>query len=57
MRLIALISCCALAFWLTAGAATADCIDINTAPKDRLTDIVHVGDAFAAKIVAGRPWE
>ena len=59
MRLIArraLITCCALTFWLVAGAAAADCIDINAAPRERLTDIVHVGNAVAAKIVAGRPW-
>lgn len=56
MRLIALISCCVLIFWPVPGAAAADCIDINTAPSERLTDIIHVGDAVAAKIVAGRPW-
>ena len=52
----ALIKCCALAFWLLAGVAAADCIDINAAPKERLTEIVHIGDAFAEEIVAGRPW-
>ena len=56
MRLIALIKCCALTFWLLAGAAAAECIDINAAPRERLTDIVHVGNAVAAEIVAGRPW-
>lgn len=31
-------------------------IDINAAPPERLTYIVHVGNAFAEEIVAGRPW-
>lgn len=52
----ALIRCCALAFWLLAEAAAAECIDINVAPRDRLTDIVHVGNAVAAEIIARRPW-
>lgn len=56
MRLIGLFSCCALALWLVAGTAAGDCIDINADPRERLTDIIHVGDTFAAEIVAGRPW-
>jgi endonuclease YncB( thermonuclease family) len=52
----ALTKCCTLTFWLLAGAAAADCIDINVAPRERLTDIVHVGNAVAAEIVAGRTW-
>ena len=52
----ALIKGCALTLWLLAGATAAGCIDINVAPKERLTDIAHVANSFAAEIVAGRPW-
>lgn len=36
--------------------ASADCIDINADPIERLTAIVHIDDERAAAIVAGRPW-
>lgn len=42
--------------WLLPGSAAAECIDIDTAPRERLTDIVHVGNVVATEIVAGRPW-
>ena len=56
IRRRALIKCCAVVLWFLASTAAAECIDINTAPAERLTDIVHVGNAFAEEIVAGRPW-
>ena len=31
-------------------------LHVDVAPRERLSDIIHVGDAYAAEIVAGRPW-
>lgn len=38
-------------------ASTAGLIDLNSASKDDLMKLPGVGEAFAAKIVAGRPYK
>lgn len=37
-------------------ADAADCVDLNAASTDHLTDIVHIGEERAQQIVDGRPW-
>jgi competence protein ComEA len=38
-------------------AATAATLDINTATKEQLMAVKGIGDAYSAKIIAGRPYK
>jgi competence protein ComEA len=45
------------AYAAQAAAKKAEKLDINTASEDQLKDLPGIGDAYAKKIVAARPYK
>jgi DNA uptake protein ComE-like DNA-binding protein len=41
----------------TVAAAKAALVDINTATKEQLSSLKGIGEAYSAKIIAGRPYK
>ena len=41
----------------TKAASKADLMDINSATKEQLMTLTGIGEAYAAKIIAGRPFK